>query len=87
MELTIQATLEHRILAYAELEPLVNYYLQSNETSRAISAQEMLDIANGRYDFSHASLNDVVGRSSQLDVQPMSFGQWFARIWQAGPVT
>jgi hypothetical protein len=82
-QLTTQATLEHHILDYEELQPLVNYYAQVNDPARAKCYQQLLDMANGRYDFSQATLNELVGRSRDLDVQPMSFGQWFSRVWQS----
>ncbi|KAL2202819.1 NAD(P)-binding protein [Sarocladium strictum] len=77
------ATLQHHILDYDELQPLLNYYIQANNNARALTYQQMLDVADGRYDFSQASLNDLVRRSRGLDVQPMSFMQWFSGIWQS----
>lgn len=78
-----KATLQHHILDHNELQPLLTYYVQVNNNARALAYQQMLDVADGRYDFSQASLNDLVRRSRELDVQPMTFMQWFSRIWQS----
>jgi hypothetical protein len=87
-QLTIPATLEHRVLEYTEIQPLLDYYRQTHDARRVCVMQELLDVADGRYDFSTASLNEVVTRSRSLDVQPMTFLQWFSSIWQAaGPET
>ncbi|KAH8170578.1 isoflavone reductase family protein [Sarocladium implicatum] len=81
-------TLEHRVLEYTDIQPLLDYYRQTHDARRVCVMQELLDVADGRYDFSTASLNEVVTRSRSLDVQPMTFLQWFSSIWQAaGPET
>ena len=82
-QLTIIATLTQRTLGYTEIQSLLGYYGQVQDERRVCVLQELQDVADGRYDFSNASLNDLVARGRNMDVQPMTFLQWFSSIWQA----
>lgn len=62
-----------------------NHYTRIGDYPRAAYYQRMLSTADGRYDFSEATLNDVVANSPVVDVQPLTLAQWLASVCQASP--
>ncbi|KAK5987175.1 hypothetical protein PT974_11295 [Cladobotryum mycophilum] len=67
---------------HAELQAYLTYYAQLGDFDKVAYYQRLLATANGRYDFSQATLNETVNRSSHVDVQPVTFSIWLANIWQ-----
>ncbi|PHH67745.1 hypothetical protein CDD80_561 [Ophiocordyceps camponoti-rufipedis] len=60
----------------AELQAYAAHYSRAGDSSRAAYYHRLLATANGRYDFSHATLNDAIARSDLGEVQPLTLAQW-----------
>ncbi|KAM3545703.1 hypothetical protein ARSEF1564_001345 [Beauveria bassiana] len=67
-------------LNYQELASQIAYNTEIGNYSRAAYLQRNLETANGRYDFSRASLNEAVDRSRRIRVHPVNFAQWLATV-------
>lgn len=59
-----------------------SYYAQLGDYDKVAYYQRLLATANGRYDFSQATLNEAVNRSNSVNVQPVTFGAWLTSVWQ-----
>jgi hypothetical protein len=66
----------------AELETWLTYYVQLGDYGKVAYYQRLLATANGRYDFSQATLNEAVNRSNSVNIQPVTFGAWLTSVWQ-----
>ncbi|KAL7923605.1 NAD(P)-binding protein [Trichoderma austrokoningii] len=66
----------------AELEALLTYYAQLCDYDKVAYYQRLLATANGRYDFTQATLVEAVNRGSSVNIQPVTFGAWLTSIWQ-----
>jgi hypothetical protein len=77
------AVFTRHVQQHAELETYLTYSAQLCDYDKVAYYQRLLATANGRYDFSQASLNEAVNRSSSVNVQPLTFSAWLASIWQA----
>lgn len=75
------AVFTQHVQQHAELETYLNYYAQLCDYDKVAYYQRLLATANGRYDFSQATLNEAVNRSNSVDVQPVTFSAWLASIW------
>jgi nucleoside-diphosphate-sugar epimerase len=75
---------QHQKWQYNELNSGIHYFTQTGEYDKVARYQRLLATADGRYDFSRATLNEAVGASGALNVRPMTFGQWLTSIWQMG---
>ncbi|KAI0472579.1 isoflavone reductase [Xylariaceae sp. FL0804] len=62
---------------YEELVSWLGYYQGIHDEIRWYSMQHLLQTANGRYSFSEANLNHLVG------FEPMGFRQWLYNNWSA----
>ncbi|KAM3511575.1 hypothetical protein MY11210_004793 [Beauveria gryllotalpidicola] len=71
---------QSHILSYQELATHIAYNTEVGDYSRLAYLQRNLETANGRYDFSRASLNDAVDRSRRIRVHPVNFAQWLATV-------
>ncbi|PHH87496.1 hypothetical protein CDD83_8818 [Cordyceps sp. RAO-2017] len=69
-------------LSHAEVQALLNYHIQMGQTDRVAYYQRLLATANGRYDFSRATLNEAIERSDLVDVRAMTLVQWLMTMWQ-----
>ncbi|KAM3564244.1 hypothetical protein MY1884_000866 [Beauveria asiatica] len=67
---------QSHILSYQELVTHIAYNTEVGNYNRVAYLQRSLETANGRYDFSRASLNDAVDRSRRIRVHPVNFSQW-----------
>ncbi|KAL7963398.1 hypothetical protein V8C34DRAFT_268164, partial [Trichoderma compactum] len=75
------AVFTRHVRQYAELETYLNYSAQLCDYDKVAYYQRLVATANGRYDFSQATLNEAVNASSSVNVQPVTFGAWLASIW------
>ncbi|KAJ4133563.1 hypothetical protein NW768_005149 [Fusarium equiseti] len=57
---------------------LATAYYQQGDYSKVVFYQQLKATVEGRYDFSQASLNDLINSSSRVNVQPQSFRQWLS---------
>lgn len=78
-------TFNSQILHHPDLTMYHNHYMRTNDYERASYYQRLLTTADGRYDFSRASLNEIVANSPVVNVQPLTFAQWMASAWQPSP--
>lgn len=76
------ATFVHHTLEYSDLTLYHAHYSQEGNHERAGLYQRLIATADARYDFSQASLNEVVAISPAVDVRPATFAQWLASVWQ-----
>ncbi|KAF4591888.1 isoflavone reductase family protein [Ophiocordyceps camponoti-floridani] len=60
----------------AELQAYAAHHSRAGDSARAAYYHRLLATANGRYDFSHATLNDAIARSDLGEVQPLTLAQW-----------
>jgi hypothetical protein len=60
---------------YNELNDWLQYYEQSQDWSKWFQMQQLIQTANGRYQFSEHNLNDMV------DVQPIGLRTWLSNMW------
>ncbi|OTA00772.1 hypothetical protein A9Z42_0010590 [Trichoderma parareesei] len=75
------AVFTRHVHQYAELEAYLSYSAQLCDFDKVAYYQRLLATANGRYDFSQATLNEIVNRSNSVHVQPVTFSAWLASIW------
>lgn len=75
-------TFTHETRLYAELNAYLSYYAQAGDYSRATHYQKLLATADGRYDFSRATLNEIVDASRHVEVRPVTLAEWLASVWQ-----
>lgn len=75
------AVFTRHVRQYAELETYLSYSAQLCDYDKVAYYQRLVATANGRYDFSQATLNEAVNGSSSVNVQPVTFGAWLASIW------
>lgn len=75
------AVFTRHVHQYAELEAYLSYSAQLCDYDKVAYYQRLLATANGRYDFSQATLNEIVNRSNSVHVQPVTFSAWLASIW------
>ncbi|KAK2603567.1 hypothetical protein QQS21_004247 [Conoideocrella luteorostrata] len=73
----------HYLRTAAELQSYLTYYDQSGDGKKAAYYQRLVATANGRYDFSVASLNGALEKQSPGGFQPMTFFRWLAYIGQS----
>lgn len=78
----LPVTFARHIRQHAEIQAYLSYYAQMGEFERVAYYQRLLATANGRYDFSQATLNEAVNQSAHVDVRPASFSAWLGSIWQ-----
>ncbi|KJZ79615.1 hypothetical protein HIM_01084 [Hirsutella minnesotensis 3608] len=69
--------------SFADLQTCLGYCAQTGDADRAAYYQRLMATANGRYDFSRASLNEAIDRSDIVDMQPLSLSQWLVTVWQS----
>ncbi|XP_044721326.1 nmrA-like family domain-containing protein [Hirsutella rhossiliensis] len=69
--------------SYAELQAYLSYCAHSGDVQRVAYYQRLLATANGRYDFSRATLNEAIERSDLVDVQPLKLSQWLMNMLQS----
>ncbi|KAJ4028181.1 hypothetical protein NW752_000436 [Fusarium irregulare] len=55
---------------------LATAYYQQGDSSKVVFYQQLKATVEGRYDFSQATLNDLINASSRVNVQPQTFRQW-----------
>ncbi|RDA93727.1 hypothetical protein CP533_0217 [Ophiocordyceps camponoti-saundersi (nom. inval.)] len=67
----------------AELQAYISHFNHAGDTARTAYYQRLLATANGRYDFSHATLNDAILRSNLGEVQPLTLNQWLYNMLQS----
>ncbi|KAI1131386.1 hypothetical protein F5Y10DRAFT_233571 [Nemania abortiva] len=60
---------------YAEIIAWIDYYENHSDEERWLAMQQLLQIADGRYTFESANLNELV------DFEPMGFRQWLYDNW------
>lgn len=72
------AQFEHSTVKYGELASYITYFTQTGQLDRVSYYQRLLETANGRYEFSRATLNEAVDKSSRADVRPVNFKTWLA---------
>ncbi|PFH62600.1 hypothetical protein XA68_12852 [Ophiocordyceps unilateralis] len=67
----------------AELQAYVGHCNHAGDAAGVAYYQRLLATANGRYDFSHATLNDAIARSDLGQVQPLTLSQWLFNMLQS----
>ncbi|RCI09231.1 hypothetical protein L249_1392, partial [Ophiocordyceps polyrhachis-furcata BCC 54312] len=67
----------------AELQAYISHFNHAGDAARTAYYQRLLATANGRYDFSHANLNDAILRSNLGEVQPLTLNQWLVIMLQS----
>ncbi|ODA80272.1 hypothetical protein RJ55_03230 [Drechmeria coniospora] len=67
----------------SELQAYLNYHVEAGDVDRVAYYQRLLATANGRYDFSRATLNEAIERSDLVEVQPLRLSQWLINMWQS----
>ncbi|KAI0858153.1 isoflavone reductase [Xylaria cubensis] len=60
---------------YTEMVAWLDYFHQNNEEDKWFAMQNLLQIADGRYTFGEANLNNLV------NIEPMTFQQWLYNNW------
>ena len=55
--------------------------MQQEDWNRWWYFQRLGAVANGRYHFRQANLNDAVAQSNAVDVRPMRFRDWLQQVW------
>ncbi|KAG9251445.1 uncharacterized protein F5Z01DRAFT_280935 [Emericellopsis atlantica] len=75
------AAFTYHPLEYSDLPLYQAHYAEEGDYERAGYYQRLLATAEARYDFSQASLNAIVSRSSSVSVYPATFAQWLASVW------
>lgn len=78
-------TFQSQILHYPDLALYYDHHVRTEDYTRASYYQRLLTTADGRFDFSRASLNEIVANSPVVNVQPLTFAQWMASVWQPSP--
>ncbi|PNY25798.1 Uncharacterized protein TCAP_04278 [Tolypocladium capitatum] len=69
--------------SFADLQAYLHHYAQIGDISRVAYYQRLLATANGRYDFSRATLNEAMERSDLVDMPPLKLSQWLMNMWQS----
>ncbi|KAL6922011.1 hypothetical protein FSST1_006037 [Fusarium sambucinum] len=62
----------------ADPDRLATSSYQEGDYAKYLFYRQLQATVEGRYDFSQASLNDLVNASSRVNVQPQSFRQWLS---------
>ena len=75
----------HDTRQHADLDLYHKHYLRTQQYDRAVYYQRLIATADGRYDFSHAKLNDIVAHSPAVHVRPLTFSQWLASVFELSP--
>ncbi|KAH7262150.1 hypothetical protein BKA59DRAFT_519032 [Fusarium tricinctum] len=57
---------------------LINAFYEQGDYDRVAFYQQLQATVDGRFDFSHTSLNDLVSASPYVNVQPKTFRQWLS---------
>lgn len=78
-------TFNSQVLHYPDLALYHSHYVRIEDYERAAYYQRLLATADGRYDFSRASLNEIVANSPVVNVQPLTFAQWMTSQWRPSP--
>lgn len=74
---------EHRVRQPYDLQALLNFSAQAGDAERHARYKQLVATTNGRYDFSKASLNEILEKSGLADVQPMNLTRWLTNVWQS----
>ncbi|KAI9167616.1 hypothetical protein HJFPF1_03749 [Paramyrothecium foliicola] len=80
--LVLNVPFSHQQHQISELEAHIQYFTQMGQLDKVAYYQRLLATANGRYDFGRATLNEAINASRSVSVQPVTFSQWLASIWQ-----
>ncbi|PMD21636.1 NAD(P)-binding protein [Hyaloscypha hepaticicola] len=70
---------------YKDLQAPIDYNLDQEGLDRWYYLQRLLTIANGRYSFRQANLNETVDRTENVGVTPERFRDWLQRVWPQPP--
>ncbi|KAM0185114.1 hypothetical protein ACHAPA_012337 [Fusarium lateritium] len=57
---------------------LITAFCEQGDYDRVAFYQQLQATVDGRFDFNHTSLNDLVNASPYVDVQPKTFRQWLS---------
>ncbi|KAF4982894.1 hypothetical protein FZEAL_1590 [Fusarium zealandicum] len=70
------AAFQHTQWRFGDLDQWIGAFYAQGEYEKAFFYQRLAATVEGRYDFSQATLNDLVNASRYVNVQPRSFRQW-----------
>lgn len=78
-------TFSHNRCTIQDLPAFIDYAAQTGETEQAAFYQRLLATANGRFDFSRATLNSRIADRQAVDFTPMTFSRWLTQILYPTP--